>query len=158
MYNKNSERKQYTLGGGPEIKGPKLDSHIHKSSDLSRRFDWSGLSCAANQIFSSCVNPRGEERREVWGRLALKHLICTWKKSNNRISPACRLVRRLPSASPFADDAFLNITEVRHKRCLNWESRSSFLFRLFCQGMELNSAKTNQQAHSIRWGFYNGYE
>lgn len=86
MYNKNSERKQYTLG--MNRKRPKLDSHVHKSSDfnLSYRFDWSGLSCAANQIFSSCVNLHEEDRRKRQGHLALKHLYIK-KREQTHISP-----------------------------------------------------------------------
>lgn len=71
-----------THTGEEQIKRLKHHSHVHLTFSLSYRFYWSAL-----QIRSR-VNLR-EDRRDKWGHLALKYLICTLKKSykKNHVSP-----------------------------------------------------------------------
>lgn len=102
MYNKNSERKQYTLGRNRDFflkkRRLKLDPHLHKSSDFEAFTQvWLIRFVVALQIRTSLhvwinVEKTGGKDGDIW---LWKDLICTFRKAKKScLSRHSRLYNR----------------------------------------------------------------
>lgn len=151
--------------------------------NLSHRFDWSGLSlrCKSELLFmcESMWRRQEEKMGDIW---LWKDLICTFRKSKksrlswlpllynrSRFVPVCRRCLSLHHRTKFPNwdirNASTNSTPdflLSFLATAKKQFQFFFLFNVFQRTClpegrrSVYSAKTNQQAHSIRWWLYNG--
>lgn len=163
----------------------KLDPHVHKSSDFEPFTQvWLIGFVLALQIRTSLhvwinVEKTGGKDGDIW---LWKDLICTFRKSKksrlswlpllynrSRFVPVCRRCLSLHHRTKFPNwdirNASTNSTPdflLSFLATAKKQFQFFFLFNVFQRTClpegrrSVYSAKTNQQAHSIRWWLYNG--